>query len=50
VVVEPSSAITLGAVMTQPEKFKGKKVGLIITGGNVNLDDLPWMRKSTTNG
>ncbi len=42
VIVEPSSAVTLGAVLTQPEKFTGKKVGLIITGGNVNLDDLPW--------
>ena len=42
VIVEPSSAVTLGAVFTQPEKFAGKKVGLIITGGNVNLDDLPW--------
>lgn len=50
IIIEPSSAITLGAVMTQPEKFKGKKVGLIITGGNVNLDDLPWMDKSEANG
>ena len=42
VIVEPSSAITLAVVLDNPEYFKGKKVGLIITGGNVNLDDLPW--------
>jgi len=42
VIVEPSSAITLAIVLDNPEKFKGKKIGLIITGGNVNLDDLPW--------
>ena len=42
IIVEPSSAISLAAVMTQPELFKEKKVGLIITGGNVSLDKLPF--------
>ncbi len=42
-VVEPSAAITLGAILTDPERFKGKRVGLILSGGNINLDQLPWL-------
>ena len=41
-IVEPSSSITLGAVLKNKDKFNGKKVGLIISGGNVDLDHLPW--------
>ena len=36
IVVEPSSAITLGAVLTNKEKFADKKIGLILSGGNVD--------------
>jgi threonine dehydratase len=32
----------LAAVLKRPERFKGKRVGLILTGGNVDLDALPW--------
>ncbi len=42
IIVEPSSAVTLAAIVKEPERFKNKKVGLIITGGNVSLDDLPF--------
>ncbi len=41
-VVEPSSAIALAAVLAQPERFAGRNVGLVLTGGNVDLDALPW--------
>jgi len=41
-IVEPSSSISLGAVLKNKDKFNGKKVGLIISGGNVDLDHLPW--------
>ena len=41
-IVEPSSSITLGAVLKNKDKFNGKKVGLIISGGNVDLNHLPW--------
>ncbi len=37
IVIEPSSATVLAAVLRNKERFKGKKVGLIITGGNVDL-------------
>jgi len=41
-IVEPSSSISLGAVLKNKDRFNGKKVGLIISGGNVDLDHLPW--------
>ncbi len=36
-VVEPSSAVPLAAVIENPAQFKNKKVGLILTGGNVDV-------------
>ncbi len=44
IIVEPSSAIVLAAVLRYPGLFAGKRVGLILSGGNVDLDALPWMR------
>jgi len=42
IIIEPSCAVPLGAVLTYPEKFTGQKVGLILTGGNVDLGKLPF--------
>ena len=36
-VVEPSSAVALAAVLKKPEVFRGKTVGIILSGGNVDL-------------
>jgi threonine dehydratase len=41
-VVEPSSAIALAAVIKHREHFAGKRVGVILSGGNVDIDALPW--------
>ena len=42
-VVEPSSAVVLAAVLAQPERFAGRRVGLVLSGGNVDLESpLPW--------
>ncbi|GGJ95872.1 pyridoxal-phosphate dependent enzyme [Luteimonas terricola] len=41
-VVEPSSAIVLAAVLGNRERFAGQRVGLVLSGGNVDLDALPW--------
>ncbi len=38
VVIEPSGAIGLAAILADPARFKGKTVGLIATGGNVDAD------------
>ncbi len=37
-VIEPSSATTLAAVLRNPERFSGRRVGLILTGGNISPD------------
>ena len=42
IIAEPSSVITLGALLKSKDKFSGKKVGLILSGGNVDLNQLPW--------
>lgn len=42
IVVEPSAVLPLAVLLARPADFKGRKVGLIISGGNVNLDNLPW--------
>ena len=41
-VVEVSSATVLAAILKQPQRFAGRRVGLVLTGGNVDLDALPW--------
>ncbi|MEM9524901.1 MAG: beta-hydroxyaspartate dehydratase BhcB [Pseudomonadota bacterium] len=42
IVMEPSSAVPLATILKNKERFAGKRVGVIITGGNVDLDRLPW--------
>lgn len=42
IIVEPSSAITLGIIMENKDFFKGKRIALILSGGNVDLNNLPW--------
>jgi threonine dehydratase len=44
IVIEPSCAVPLATILKNPEVFRGKRVGVIITGGNVDLDKLPWMQ------
>ena len=44
VVMEPSSAVPLATILKNPAAVKGKRVGIIITGGNVDLDRLPWTK------
>jgi threonine dehydratase len=39
--VEPSSAVVLAALLAQRERFAGQRVGLVLTGGNVDLDSRP---------
>jgi threonine dehydratase len=42
IVVEPSGAVPLAAILAQPNSFVGKRVGVIVSGGNVDVDHLPW--------
>lgn len=43
IVMEPSCAVPMAAILRNPEVFRGKRVGVVITGGNVDLDKLPWI-------
>jgi threonine dehydratase len=44
IVIEPSCALALSSVIKNKEKFAGQKVVLVITGGNVDLVSLPWLK------
>lgn len=43
-VMEASSAVPLATILKNRDVFAGKRVGVIITGGNVDLDRLPWIK------
>ncbi len=43
IIIEPSSAVPLAAILKEKEKIAGRKIGIIISGGNVDLDHLPWL-------
>jgi threonine dehydratase len=42
IIVEPSAAVPLGALMRNRSRFVGKRVGIILSGGNTDLARLPW--------
>jgi threonine dehydratase len=44
IVIEASCSVPLAVILKNPERFRGKRVGVILTGGNVDLDKLPWMK------
>jgi threonine dehydratase len=44
IVIEPSCAVPLAIILKNKDVFRGRRVGVIITGGNVDLDTLPWMK------
>jgi len=42
IIIEPSCAVPFAALLKNKEQFKGKNVGIILTGGNVDLGALPF--------
>ncbi len=42
IIIEPSSAVPLAAILGKKVEMKGKKVGIILSGGNVDLGKLPF--------
>jgi len=42
IVIEPSAAVAVAAVMENPGMFSEKRLAIILSGGNVDLDALPW--------
>ena len=47
IVIEPSAAVAVAAAMSRPPAVAGKRVGVILSGGNVDLDRLPWARPAS---
>ncbi len=41
-IIEPSSAVPVAAVLSGRTENDGKKIGVILSGGNVDLENLPW--------
>lgn len=44
-VIEPSSAVPIAAAMKSGARLRGRRVGVVVTGGNVSLEDLPWQKR-----
>jgi threonine dehydratase len=44
IIIEPSAAVPLAALLTMRMDLSGKRVGVILSGGNVDLDMLPWQK------
>ncbi|HKK45559.1 MAG TPA: pyridoxal-phosphate dependent enzyme [Balneolaceae bacterium] len=45
IIIEPSSAVPVAAVLDRKLELAGKKAGIIISGGNMDLDRLPWQEE-----
>ena len=44
IIVEPSSAVPLAALLEKKNFSDYEKIGIILSGGNVDLDNLPWLK------
>ena len=44
IIVEPSGAVPYAAVRDAPAALEGQRIGIVLSGGNLDLDHLPWMR------
>lgn len=42
VIIEPSAAVPVAALFEHPDLFHNQRIGIILSGGNVDLDHLPW--------
>lgn len=44
IIIEPSSAVPFAAVFENKSYFQNKRIGIIISGGNVDLNKIPWIK------
>ena len=49
-VVEPSAAVPMAAILEHPNTFAGKRVGVILSGGNLDLCSPPWLSCADADG
>ena len=45
IIIEPSSAVPVAVLLEKKIETKGKRIGIILSGGNADLSDLPWIKK-----
>ncbi len=45
IVIEPSAAVPYAAILENKVAVANRRVGIILTGGNVELDTLPWIEQ-----
>jgi threonine dehydratase len=45
IIIEPSAAVPVAAILEGKVSVAGRRTGIILSGGNVDLDALPWMKK-----
>ena len=43
IIVEPSGAVPYAAIYEGMPSLAGRRVGIVLSGGNLDLDHLPWM-------
>jgi threonine dehydratase len=46
IIVEPSGAVPYAAVAAEKLPVKGRKIGIVLSGGNLDLDSYPWISAS----
>lgn len=46
IVVEASAAVPLAAVLQYPESFQAKRTGIVLSGGNLDLSNIPWIKRT----
>ncbi len=44
IIVETSAEVPLGALLSKRKEIAGKRIGIILSGGNVDLTKLPWKK------
>lgn len=44
IVIEPSSAVPVAALLREKNRFQNKKIGIIISGGNIDVENLPFVK------
>jgi threonine dehydratase len=44
-VIEPSAAVGLAVVLQHADRFAGQQLAIVLSGGNVDIDHLPWKTK-----
>ena len=42
IVIEPSAAVPVAALLEHRDRVPGRRIGIILSGGNVDLSKLPW--------